>query len=114
MGHGKDRREKFRAPGQKFLLGSLVSGTPKSSDEQKKVIASADVWISARNQKNIIACGEAKNFKRRGAIIFTFFKRIFFFGRTNVKLIEKQERGHAPPKNFENLYAVMAILVLFE
>ena len=43
------RREKFRAPGQKFRLGPLVSGAPKSRDEQKKVIASADVRISARN-----------------------------------------------------------------
>ena len=65
------RREKFRAPGQKFRLGPLVSGAPKlrdeqkkghsvrrcsnfgpkSSDEQNKIIASADVRISARNQK---------------------------------------------------------------
>ena len=78
------RREKFRAPGQKFRLGILVSGArnhvmskekghsvrrcsnfgPKShslrkysnfgsssSDEQNKVIASADVRISARNKK---------------------------------------------------------------
>ena len=30
------RREKFRAPGQKFRLGPLVSGAPKSRDEQKK------------------------------------------------------------------------------
>ena len=44
------RREKFRAQGQKFRLGSLVSGTPKSHDEQKKVIASADVRISTQNQ----------------------------------------------------------------
>ena len=29
-------REKFRAPWQKFRLGPLVSGTPKSRDEQKK------------------------------------------------------------------------------
>ena len=85
------RREKFRAPGQKFALGPLVNGAsksrneqkkghsvrrcsnfgPKSSDEQEKghslrrcsnfcstsnnernkVIASAYVRISARNQK---------------------------------------------------------------
>ena len=44
------RREKFRAPRQKFRLGPLVSGAPKSRDEQKKVIASADVPISAQNQ----------------------------------------------------------------
>ena len=70
------RQEKFRAPRQKFRLGRLVSGTPKSRDEQKKghsvrrcsnfgstssdernkVIASADVRISVRNKiKNIIA-----------------------------------------------------------
>ena len=34
--HRQGRREKFRAPGQKFRLGPLVSGAPKSSDEQKK------------------------------------------------------------------------------
>ena len=52
-------------------------------------------------------------------IISTFFPAQIFFGRTNLKLIEKQERvlgvgGHAPPKIFENLHAVTAILVLFE
>ena len=85
------RREKFRTPMKKFRLSPLVSGAPKSCDEQKKghsvrrcsnfgpkssdeqneghslhrcsnfgstssdeqnkVIASADVRISARNQK---------------------------------------------------------------
>ena len=30
------RLEKFRAEGQKFRLGPLASGAPKSSDEQKK------------------------------------------------------------------------------
>ena len=43
-------REKFRALGQKFRLGPLVSGAPKSRDEQKKVIQFADVQISAQNQ----------------------------------------------------------------
>ena len=43
------RREKFRPSGQKFRLGPLVSGAPKSRDEQKKVIASADVQISAQH-----------------------------------------------------------------
>ena len=60
------RREKFRAPGRKFRLGPLVSGAPKSRDEQKKgqsvrisvqnqvmskkrVIVSADVQISAQH-----------------------------------------------------------------
>ena len=47
--HG--RREKLRVPGQKIRFGPLVSGVPKSRDEQQKVIASADVRISARNQK---------------------------------------------------------------
>ena len=97
LGCSQGSREKFRAPGQKFRLGPLVSGFPKSRDEQKKghsvrrcsnfdpkssdeqkkghsvrrysnfvstsivsissqnkVIASADVRISARNKKNII------------------------------------------------------------
>ena len=63
------RREKFRAPGQNFCLGPLVGGAPKSRDEQKKgrsvrrcsnfgpkssneqkrVIASVDVQISAQH-----------------------------------------------------------------
>ena len=30
------RREKFRAPGQNFRLGRLVSSAPKSRDEQKE------------------------------------------------------------------------------
>ena len=34
--HDQGRREKFRAPGQKFRLGPLASGAPKSRDEQKK------------------------------------------------------------------------------
>ena len=45
------RREKFRTPGQKFRLGPLVSGALKSGVEQIKVIASADVRISTRNEK---------------------------------------------------------------
>ena len=64
------RRKKFRVPGQKFRLNPLVSSAPnhvmskkshsvrrssnfgpKSSDEQNKVIASADVRISAQNKK---------------------------------------------------------------
>ena len=32
------------------------------------------------------------NFKREGAIISTFFSSVYFFGRTNLRLIEKQER----------------------
>ena len=45
------RREKFQAPRQKFRWGPLVSGAPKSRDEQNKVITSADVRILARNKK---------------------------------------------------------------
>ena len=58
------RREKFRAPGQKFRLGPLVSSAPKSRDEQKKVIESADVRISAQNQvmskKRVIASADVQ------------------------------------------------------
>ena len=36
--------------------------------------------------------GVARNFKRRRAIISTFFFKRIFFGRTNLKLTEKQER----------------------
>ena len=43
MPNKQGRREKFRALGQKFRLSSLVSGAPTSRDEQKKVLASADV-----------------------------------------------------------------------
>ena len=35
MTNSQERREKFRAPGQKFRLGPLVSGAPKSRAEQK-------------------------------------------------------------------------------
>ena len=45
-----------------------------------------------------------------GHSFLTFFKRIIFFGRTILKLIEKQERLQI----FENLHAAMAIFVLFE
>ena len=62
------RREKFRAPGQKFRLGPLVSGALKSRDEQKlrsyRLIVSADVRISAQNQvmskKRIIASADVQ------------------------------------------------------
>ena len=47
------------------------------------------------------------------------FFEAHFFGTTNLKLIKKQKssrgvRGHVPPENFENLHAVMSILVPFE
>ena len=59
--------------------------------------------------------GVARNFKGGGHNHHIFLKRIFF-GRTNLKLIEKQEKpqGMLPWKIFENLHAVMAILVPFE
>ena len=40
-----------------------------------------------------VSSGEARNFKRRGGghNFHIFFKRIFF-GRTSLKLIEKQEK----------------------
>ena len=51
--------------------------------------------------------GVARNFKRRGGGSHNFhvFCQTYFFGRTNLKLIKKQERlrgvrGHAPPKIF--------------
>ena len=48
--------------------------------------------------------GVARNFKREGGIITAFFQA-YFFGRTYLKLIKKQEkprgvRGHALPENF--------------
>ena len=64
MGTQQRRREKFRALRQKFRLGPLVSGAPKSRDEQKKVRASADVRISAQNQvmskKRVIASADVQ------------------------------------------------------
>ena len=46
----------------------------------------------------------ASNFER-GDLYFHIFSSVYFFGGTNLKLIEKQERfwggqGHAPSKNF--------------
>ena len=62
----------------------------------------------------------ARNFKR-GGHNFYIFSQACFFGRTKLKLIEKQERllggsgrGMLSRKFFENLRAVMAILALFE
>ena len=57
----------------------------------------------------------------RGHNFHILFKRIFF-SKTNLKLIEKQERfwggggfgGMLPRKIFENVHDLMAILVLFE
>ena len=46
-GWDQGRQVKFWAQGRKFRLGPLISGAPKSRDEQKKVRASPDVRISA-------------------------------------------------------------------
>ena len=65
--------------------------------------------------------GVARNFKRgRVGIISTFFVKRIFFGRTNLKLIKKQEKlsggsgGMLPRNIFENLHAATAILVPFK
>ena len=48
--------------------------------------------FKGRQQFNDVISGVARNFKRGGGgIISTFFSSVFF-GRTNLKLIEKQER----------------------
>ena len=55
----------------------------------------------------------------RGRNLHIVFKRIFF-SKTNLKLIEKQDRfwggsrGMLPQKIFEIVHDLMAILVLFE
>ena len=52
--------------------------------------------------------------------IFTFLRIFFFSGQANLKQIAKQRygargvRGHASRMIFENVHAVMPILVLFE
>ena len=63
--------------------------------------------------------GVAKIFMWGWGIISTLFQT-YFFGRTDLKLIKKQEKlvggpgGMLPRKMFENLHAVMAILVHFK
>ena len=63
--------------------------------------------------------GVARNFERGRQIFHIFSKRIFF-GRTHLKLIEKQGKviggsgSMLPRKIFENFPAVMAILMLYE
>ena len=56
---------------------------------------------------------------QKGGHNFHIFLIVFLFSRTTLKLIEKQEklyggRGHALPEKFENLHAVVAILVLLK
>ena len=51
----------------------------------------------------------ARNFKRVGHNFHLFFKRFYFFGGTNLKLIEKQEKllgdpGACFPGNFLKIY----------
>ena len=60
----------------------------------------------------------ARNFKR-GGIISTLFQGYFFSAEQTEADLEKKKssrgvRGMLPRKIFENLRAVMAILVLFE
>ena len=76
--------------------------TQNSSEEQNKKVITSAQWRSEK-------------FRKREGIISTFFQA-YFFGRTNLMLIEKQERsgGMLPRKVFENLHAVMAVLVLFK
>ena len=62
--------------------------------------------------------GVARNFKRAGHNSHIYFQRIFF-GRSKLKLIRNKKtlggsEGMLPRKIFENLHAIMAILVLFE
>ena len=51
---------------------------------------------------------------------FCIFSHVFFFGKTNLKLIEKQERLYggpgecSPGKFLKNLHVALAILVLFK
>ena len=50
-------------------------------------------------------------------MISTFFQACFFFGRTNLKLIEKHDKLLEDPGACflgKNLLIVMAILVLFD
>ena len=65
--------------------------------------------------------GVVRNFKKgEGGIISTFFPASFFGRTNNLKLIRQQEKlwggsgGMLPRKIFENVHALMAILVLFE
>ena len=64
--------------------------------------------------------GVARIFERGAGHNFHIFSSKSFFGRTTIKLIEKQERslggseGLLPRKFFENLHGVVAILMLFE
>ena len=62
---------------------------------------------------------QRRNFESQGAIIATFFSRVFFSGELILigLRIKKGTRGFGgmlPRKIFEDLHAVMAILVLFE
>ena len=55
-----------------------------------------------------------------GGHSFHIFLRVFFFRQKKFEADRERRkalgrvRGHAPRKNFENLHAIMAILVLFE
>ena len=53
-------------------------------------------------KKTLSPVAKLETLKGGGHNFHIFFKRIFF-GKTSLKLIEKNKRGHAPPENFENL-----------
>ena len=67
----------------------------------------------------MVPCGVARNFERGGDIISTFFFS-FFFGQNKFEADQEARKalggswGLLPRKSFENLQAVMAILVRFE
>ena len=70
--------------------------------------------------QNVSCQGRIQNFLQGGGTNFRdFFKSSFFpaelvLSYLNNKNDSRGVRRHAPPKNFENLHTVMAILVLFE
>ena len=92
---------------------------PVNSGQEQKERSSRPQSFLRKIITYAVASGAARNFKR-GGIISTFFQA-YFFGRTNLKLVEKQLReaiegsgGMLLRKNFANLLAAMAISVFFE
>ena len=117
---------------QRQGLHYLIYGPPTRKDAHPLVYAvtstqslniqnSEESRPSARGGEKVTAWQwRSENFSNGGPIIrpTTFFQAHYFFGRTHLKLIEKQEnskevRGMLLRKIFENLHAVMAILVFF-
>ena len=59
--------------------------------------------------RTLVHTGVARNLKRGGSIISTYFSSVFFFGGTNLNLIEKQEKlsegpGACSPGKFLKIY----------